>query len=255
MQEQKLKGKLALVSGAAGGMGQQHCRTLAAAGAKVVATDRFMTDTLESLAQEIDGVAIAVDVSNHLATRQMYGQLQASYGDVEILVANHAYMSMSGVVEADLEDWWCVIDTNLGGTFNLIQSALPGMRRLGRGKIVVISSEWGVIGWPNATAYASSKAGLIAMVKTLGRELAPEGIQVNAIAPGVTDTPQLLVDAAEQDISIEEMHAVYAKGIPMGRIGKPAEISAAVMLLSDPQLNCMVGQIVQVNGGSTRTRV
>lgn len=255
MDAQKLMGKVAFVSGAAGGMGQQHCRSLAAAGARVVAADRHLSSELVALAREIGGIAVAGDVADPGATHDMLAQARNQLGDVEILVANHAYMTMSALGDADLNDWWRVVDTNLSGTFNLIQASLPGMRRLGSGRVIVVSSEWGVTGWPGATAYAASKAGLIALVKTLGRELAPESIFVNAIAPGVTDTPQLLVDAQDAGISVQEMHARYASAIPLGRIGKPTEISAAVMLLADPELKSMVGQTIQVNGGSTRTRV
>jgi NAD(P)-dependent dehydrogenase (short-subunit alcohol dehydrogenase family) len=119
---------------------------------------------------------------------------------------------------------------------------------------VIIASEWGVIGWPDATAYAASKAGLVSLTKTLGRELAPEGIVVNAIAPGVIDTPQLLVDADAAGVSLSEMHETYAQSIPLGRIGAAEEVAAAVALLADHRLGSMVGQVVQVNGGSTRAR-
>jgi NAD(P)-dependent dehydrogenase (short-subunit alcohol dehydrogenase family) len=115
-------------------------------------------------------------------------------------------------------------------------------------------SEWGVIGWPDATAYAASKSGLISLVKCLGRELAPEGILVNAIAPGVIDTPQLNVDAVSAGVSLAEMHAIYAADIPLGRIGHPEEIAEAAVFLAQPDLKAMAGQVVQVNGGSTRTR-
>jgi NAD(P)-dependent dehydrogenase (short-subunit alcohol dehydrogenase family) len=129
------------------------------------------------------------------------------------------------------------------------------MREQGTGgRIVVIVSEWGVIGWPDATAYAASKSGLISLVKCLGRELAPEGILVNAIAPGVIDTPQLNVDAVSAGVSLAEMHAIYAADIPLGRIGHPEEIAEAAVFLAQPDLKAMAGQVVQVNGGSTRTR-
>jgi NAD(P)-dependent dehydrogenase (short-subunit alcohol dehydrogenase family) len=131
---------------------------------------------------------------------------------------------------------------------------LPGMRRLGGGHIVIIASEWGVIGWPRATAYGASKAGLISLTKTLGRELAPEGIYVNAIAPGVTDTPQLAVDASDAGLTLEQMHSEYAKDIPLGRIGQPHEIAAGVSLLTRPNMGALVGQVLQINGGTTRCR-
>lgn len=174
---------------------------------------------------------------------------------MSVLVANHAYMTMAPFLEHDPDDWWRVVDTNLTGTFHLIQAVLPGMRQQGYGRIVVITSEWGVTGWPGATAYAASKAGLISLVKTLGRELAPEGIVVNAIAPGVIDTPQLMVDAEDAGVSLDEIRHRYAAQIPLGRIGSPQEVSEAVALLADPRLGSMVGQVLQVNGGSTRGRV
>jgi NAD(P)-dependent dehydrogenase (short-subunit alcohol dehydrogenase family) len=164
-------------------------------------------------------------------------------------------MTMAPLLEHSEADWWRVVDTNLSGTFHLVQAVLPGMRTLGRGRVVVIASEWGVTGWPNATAYAASKAGLIALTKTLGRELGPAGILVNAIAPGVTDTPQLRVDADDAGIDLATMHARYAAGIPLGRIGRPGEIASAVALLADPAVGAFVGQTIQINGGSTRCRV
>ena len=170
------------------------------------------------------------------------------------MVANHAYMSMSDFLDHDEDDWWRVIDTNLGGTFWLIQAALPRMRRRGAGRVVIISSEWGQIGWPQATAYSASKAGLISLTKTLGRELAREHIIVNAIAPGVTDTPQLQVDADAAGVTLAAMHEEYAATIPLGRIGAPEDIAAAVAFLADFRMEALVGQVVSVNGGSTRTR-
>jgi len=245
---------VALVTGAARGMGAAHARRLAADGAQVAVNDREPSDALTALAREIGGVAAPGDVSEREQVRAVVERVGNELGDVTVLVANHAYMTMGSLLSCDLDDWWAVVDTNLGGTFWLVQAVLPGMRRHGGGRVVVVSSEWGVTGWPGATAYAASKAGLIALVKTLGRELAPEGIIVNAVAPGVTDTPQLQVDAEEAGLPLEEMHAQYAAQIPLGRIGRPEEIAAVVSLLADPRVSAMVGQVVQANGGSTRAR-
>ena len=128
------------------------------------------------------------------------------------------------------------------------------MRDAGAGRIVVISSEWGITGWPEATAYAASKSGLISLVKTLGRELAREHIIVNAVAPGVTDTPQLQVDADAAGVELEAIQQRYASSIPLGRIGVPDEVAAAVELLADFELEAVVGQVISCNGGSTRSR-
>ncbi|MEO5710301.1 MAG: SDR family NAD(P)-dependent oxidoreductase [Nocardioidaceae bacterium] len=246
----RLQGRRALVTGAGQGIGRAVAIRLAAEGATVAVNDLVEDERVTGLVTEISGIPAVADVSDPAAVAAMVADL----GDVDVLVVNHAYMSMGAVEDYDLDDWWRVVDTNLGGTFHLVQAVLPGMRRAGFGRIVVISSEWGVIGWPGATAYSASKAGLISLTKTLGRELAPEGIIVNAVAPGVVDTPQLEVDAAAEGIPREEMVARYGAEIPMGRVGRPDEIAAAVAMLTDPRMASMVGQVVQVNGGSTRSR-
>jgi NAD(P)-dependent dehydrogenase (short-subunit alcohol dehydrogenase family) len=249
-----LTGKVVLVTGAAQGMGAEHARRLAASGAAIAVNDREASTGLSALAVELSGIAVPGDVSDPDQVRALVQRVEQELGAVDILVANHAFMIMGPFLEADPDAWWKVIDTNLGGTFHLIQAVLPGMRSRGGGRIVVISSEWGVTGWPEATAYSASKAGLISLVKTLGRELAPEGIIVNAVAPGVTNTPQLEVDARSAGISLTEMQAIYAADIPLRRIGAAREIAEAVALLCDFRLSAILGQVVQVNGGSTRGR-
>lgn len=246
--------RVALVTGARQGMGEAIARRLAADGLTVACVDLVDDPRLHALAQEIAGRAYVADCSDERAIGELFTRVADDLGDVAVLVANHAYMTMAPVDEHDLADWWKVVDTNLGGTFLLVQAALPGMRRLGGGRVVVITSEWGVTGWPDASAYAASKAGLISLTKTLGRELAPEGVTVNAIAPGVIDTPQLQVDADAAGVPLEEMHRRYAAGIPVGRIGRPDEVAAAVSYLADPTMGALVGQVLQVNGGSTRSR-
>jgi NAD(P)-dependent dehydrogenase (short-subunit alcohol dehydrogenase family) len=249
-----LAGRVALVTGAGQGMGAAHARRLARDGAVVAVNDLTASPDLKALADEIGGICVPGDVSDRAQVQALVAEVGRQVGDVDVLVANHAYMTMAPFLEHDLDDWWKVVDTNLGGTFHLVQAVLPGMRRRGAGRIVVVSSEWGVTGWPGATAYAASKAGLISLTKTLGRELAPEGIIVNALAPGVTDTPQLEVDARDAGVDLAVMHARYAQDIPLGRIGTAEEMAEVVALLSDFRLSAMVGQVVQANGGSTRGR-
>jgi NAD(P)-dependent dehydrogenase (short-subunit alcohol dehydrogenase family) len=249
-----LHGRVALITGAAQGMGAAHARRLAAAGATVAVNDIRDSPALQALVDEIGGVSVPGDVSDAAECQRIAGDVVRAAGRLDILVANHAYMTMAPLVAHDDADWWKVVDTNLGGTFFLVQAVLPHMRHLGAGRIVVITSEWGITGWPEATAYAAAKSGLISMVKTLGRELAPEAIIVNAVAPGVTDTPQLQVDADAAGIELAAMHRQYASAIPLGRIGSPDEVAAAVELLTDFTCESIVGQVISCNGGSTRTR-
>jgi 2-hydroxycyclohexanecarboxyl-CoA dehydrogenase len=247
-----LEGTVALVTGAAQGIGRATALRLAADGATVVANDREPSPELDEVAKACGGVAAVADVSDHEAVQEMVARVEAGVGPVGLLVANAAYMSMGRFLEQDEADWWRHIDTNLSGTFYLVRSVLPGMRRLSGGRIVIISSEWGVIGWPNATAYAASKAGLISLGKTLGRELAPENIITNVVAPGVIDTPQLENDARDAGVSSEEMKSLYAAETPLGRIGRPEEVAATVAFLAREGSAALVGQIVQPNGGTTR---
>ena len=250
-----LQGRVALVTGAAQGMGAAHARRLAAAGATVAVNDIRASDALSELADEIGGVAVPGDVSEPQVCTRITDAVVAAAGRLDALVANHAYMTMAPILQHDERDWWRVVDTNLSGTFHLVQAVLPHMRRVGEGRIVVITSEWGVTGWPDATAYAASKAGLISLVKTLGRELAPERIIVNAVAPGVIDTPQLQVDADAAGTDLASIQARYAETIPLARLGTPEEIAAAVELLVDFSMEAVVGQVISCNGGTTRSRV
>ena len=249
-----LTGTVALVTGAAQGIGRATAERLARDGARVAVNDLRDDDRLAEVVRGIGGIAAAADVSDPDAVAAMVADVESRLGPVDVLVANHAHMTMAPLAEHDLAQWWRVVDTNLGGTFWLVQAVLPGMRRAGGGRIVVISSEWGVTGWPGATAYAASKAGLISLVKTLGRELAPEGVVVNAVAPGVIDTPQLQVDADDAGLTLTDMRARYAGGIPLRRTGRPEEVAAAVAFLAEEASAAMVGQVVQVNGGTTRSR-
>jgi 2-hydroxycyclohexanecarboxyl-CoA dehydrogenase len=247
-----LEGTVALVTGAAQGIGRATALRLAADGATVVANDREPSPELDEVAKACGGVAAVADVSDHEAVQEMVARVEAGVGPVGLLVANAAYMSMGRFLEQDEADWWRHIDTNLSGTFYLVRSVLPGMRRLSGGRIVIISSEWGVIGWPNATAYAASKAGLISLGKTLGRELAPENIITNVVAPGVIDTPQLENDARDAGVSAEDIKARYAAETPIGRIGRQEEVAATVAFLAREGSAALVGQIVQPNGGTMR---
>jgi NAD(P)-dependent dehydrogenase (short-subunit alcohol dehydrogenase family) len=254
----RFDGQVALVTGATQGIGAAIARRLAAEGATVAVNDVDQRPAMDDLVAEIGGLAAPADVSRRDQVREMVAAIERTAGPVGTLVCNAAYMTMSPLLDHPADDWWKVVDTNLSGPFHLVQAVLPGMRRAaqsgrGPGRVVIVTSYWGVTGWPNATAYAASKAGLIALAKTLGRELAPEVI-VNGIAPGVTATPQLEVDAADAGVSLEEVHRRYARDVPLGRIGRPEEIAAAVAFLADPRVGAMTGQILHVNGGELRCR-
>jgi NAD(P)-dependent dehydrogenase (short-subunit alcohol dehydrogenase family) len=254
MSDEPLRDRLALVTGAAQGIGAAIARKLAADGADVGVNDLTDSEALAAVLAATGGFPVVCDLTDP-AIAERVEWIERTRRPIDILVCNAAYMTMAPFTDDDEDDWWKVVDTNLAATFGLIQAVLPGMRRAGGGNIVVITSEWGVIGWPGASAYSASKAGLIALTKTLGRELARENITINAIAPGVVDTPQLGVDAEAAAVALDDMKLRYAADIPVGRIGDPDEIATAAAFLARRDIGAMVGQTLQINGGSTRCRV
>lgn len=240
------------MTGARQGLGLAIARRLASDGARLALNDLRESDELLELVSRTGGAAMIADVSDPDAVSAMVERAECALGSIDALIANHAYMTMAPFTEHDPDDWWRNVDVNLSGTHFLIRALLGGMRHRGGGRIVIIASEFGVVGWANATAYAASKAGLIALTKTLGRELGPDGILVNAIAPGIMDTPQLDVDAADAGVSAEEIRRRYASESPIGRIGRPEEIAATVAFLLGDGAAAFTGQILQPNGGTTR---
>lgn len=199
-------------------------------------------------------MAVPFDVSDPDAVRAGIGTIEAELGPVEILVANHAYMTMAPFLEQSEADWRRNLDTNLLGTAWLLEATAPGMAERGYGRIVALASEWGVTGWPEATAYAASKGGIIGLVRSAAVAYARRGVAVNAIAPGITDTPQLEVDAQAAGVSRAEIVERYAEGVPFGRVGRPADIASAAAFLCSEAAAAMVGQVVGPNGGTTTAR-
>ncbi len=246
-----IQGRVALVSGGGQGIGKATALWLAREGAQVCVND-IDAKKAASVAEEVGGLSVPCDVSDRDAVRAAIELCERARGPVELMVANHAFMTMAPFLDSSEEDFSRTIEVNLLGTAWLIAACAPAMAARGYGRIVAIASEWGVIGWPNATAYAASKGGIIALVKSAARRFARDGVAINAVAPGVTDTPQLDVDAADAGLTHEEMVSVYGRDVPLGRIGRPSDVAATVaFLLSTPAI-AFVGQVVGPNGGSTR---
>jgi NAD(P)-dependent dehydrogenase (short-subunit alcohol dehydrogenase family) len=254
MAARKLTGAVALVTGAAQGLGHATALRLAAEGFQVAVNDIADNGRLTALAERTGGIAVPADISDAPSATRIVRRAADSLGPVQVLVANAAALAMSPFLEQQPDDWWRQIDVNLSGHFRIIQAVVPGMRALGGGRIVIVASGWGVIGHPNATAYAASKAGLIALTKGLARELGPQGILTNAIAPSYIDTEQLRVDADDLGISLDEMRQRYRQHIPIHQLATADQIAATVAFLAGPGSTAVIGQVLQPNGGVTRTR-
>jgi NAD(P)-dependent dehydrogenase (short-subunit alcohol dehydrogenase family) len=247
----RLAGRVALVSGAGQGIGRAIAERLAAEGALVAVND-LNPSTAAATARAVDGLALPFDVSDPDAVEHGIAYCATELGPVELLVANHAHMTMTPFVDTDPAELVEHLNVNLIGTALLIARCLPAMRAGRYGRIVALASEWGQIGWPNAAAYSASKGGIISLVKSVARAAVGDGVAVNAVAPGVTDTPQLDVDAMDAGLTHAEMVASYAAQHPLRRIGRPADIAATVaFLLSEPAI-ALVGQVLGPNGGATR---
>jgi len=250
----RLKDKVALVTGAGQGIGRAIALRLAREGARVAVNGRTAHPKIQGVAREVGGISVVADIADGHQVEQMVAEIEKQLGTIEILVANAAYMTMAPFLEQDPADWWRHLNVNLTGHLACIHAVLPGMKRLGAGRIIIIGSIFGVEGWKNASGYAASKSGLTALGESLAEELRSDNIHVGIIQPGVIDTPQLRADAEDLKMTVDEVKAMYARNIPMGRIGKPQEVSAAVAFLAAEGGRAFSGRSLQLNGGQSRCR-
>jgi 3-oxoacyl-[acyl-carrier protein] reductase len=241
------EGKVALVTGAARGIGEAIALKLAQEGADVVVADVDL-EGAQRVAQEIEGLgrkakAIQADVSQREAVQRLVSEAVSLFGKVDILVNNAGIIRRGTFLEHDPQDWEKVLSVNLGGTFNCAKEVAPLMVKQGGGKIINISSVVGKMGdIASAPSYGTSKGAINTFTKSLARELAPYGINVNAVAP----------HAIETDMSrewSEEKRRQIVEAIPMKRLGKPEEIAEAVAFLASDGADFITGQILDVNGG------
>lgn len=244
----------ALVTGARQGIGRATAKRLAADGYMVAVNDLDDTPELRALAHETGGVLAVADVGSPSQVAEMVRAVTDALGHIDVLVSNAAFMTMEPFPPTDWDIWWQNLDTNLNGTFLLLREILPQMTERGEGRIVIMASETGVIGTPNATAYGASKTGLIALTRSIALEYGPCGIRANAIAPGFVDTPQLQVDALDAGVSLDEIRARYSSLVPVGRIGQPEDIAATVSFLVSGSASGLNGSVIQPGGGTTRSR-
>jgi 3-oxoacyl-[acyl-carrier protein] reductase len=243
----KFEGKVALVTGAARGIGQAIVLALAQEGADVVIVDVDL-ERARRVAQEVKdlgrkAMAVQVDVSQRDAVDGMVSDVVTAFGKIDILVNNAGIIRRGTFLEHSLADWDRVLDVNLGGTFNCTQAVVPLMMKQRAGKIINISSVVGKMGdLASAPSYGTSKGAINTFTKSLARELAPCGINVNAVAPHAIETEM------SREWS-EEKRRQIVEAIPMKRLGQPGEVAEAVVFLASDGASFITGQILDVNGG------
>jgi 3-oxoacyl-[acyl-carrier protein] reductase len=242
----ELSGKVALVTGAAQGIGKAIAMLLARNEADVVVSDINLEKAQET-ANEIQGMgrrsfAIKVNVADLKDVERMVETIVEQFGRIDILVNNAGITRDRLILRMTEEDWDAVLDVNLKGTFNCTKAAIRYMSKQKSGKIVSIASVSGEMGNPGQANYAASKAGVIGFTKTIAREFAGRGINVNAIAPGYIQTP--MTDAVPEKAK-EELKRM----IPMERLGKPEDVAQAVLFLVSENSSYITGQVLNVNGG------
>jgi len=242
-----LEGQFALVTGASRGIGREIALELARAGAGVVVNCRSRMAEAESVVEEIRAAggqaeAFAADASSEGDVRSMVQFALRRFQKIDVLVCNAGVVRDSLTGAMKLEDWETVIATNLRGVFLSIREVLPSMMHQRSGAIIALSSIAAERGGRGHANYAASKGGINAMTRSLAVELAPRGIRVNAVAPGIilTEMTNRIRSFADQELKTS---------IPMGRYGRPEEVATAVRFLASAEASYITGQVLHVTGG------
>lgn len=246
------RGKVALVTGAASGMGLATARAFAEAGAAVVLAD-FKGDAAEAEAQALvaaghRAIAVRCDVSDDEQVSAMVDRAVSEFGRLDAAFNNAGVMAkIAPTVESTREEWDRVIGVNLRGVWGCMKHELRQMERQGGGAIVNNASVGALTGNPGIGSYIASKHGVVGLTRTAALEYVRRGIRVNAVNPGLIDT-QIARDVVAGD---EDAYAEIAKGVPIGRAGRPEEIASVVLWLCSPGASYVVGHALTVDGGMT----
>ena len=248
MTEQKLAGKVAVITGASKGLGKAMALALAGAGAKLALVSRdekLLKDTAaacHSLGAEAE--VFPADVTDEAQVAGLEKAVAARFGHVQILINNAGINIRKPVTDFTLDEWHCVLDTNLTSVFLLCRAFVPHMKGRGYGRIVNMTSMMAHISLPGRTAYSASKTALLGFNRALGLELAGEKITVNSISPGVCDT-----EINAPLMQNPELRAQFLAKIPLGRWGQPEEIGKLAVYLCSEDAGYITGTDVVIDGG------
>jgi NAD(P)-dependent dehydrogenase (short-subunit alcohol dehydrogenase family) len=243
-----LSGRIAIVTGAGQGMGRSVAQALAERGATVVVNDLNL-ESAEAVSADLratgtESMAIAADVIDGTSVRAMVERTVATYGGVQILINNAGVLRPTKVAEIPEDEWDWVIAVNLKGTFLCSQAVLPAMKEAGWGRIVNFSSTAGKnVSTVGGAHYTAAKAGILGFTRHLAKEVAADGITVNAVCPGLIDTE--MVRATIDD----DRTAAYARSFPIPRLGLPEEVAELVAFLASDRAGYITGASLDINGG------
>jgi NAD(P)-dependent dehydrogenase (short-subunit alcohol dehydrogenase family) len=257
----ELSGRVALVTGGAGGIGTAVVRAFAGAGASGIAIHyRKSAVDAEALVAEVErrgiqALAVQCDVQNDDQVRRMIATVGERFGRLDVLVNNAAVQVAKPLVETTVEEWDAVMASNLRSVFLFVKLAYPLMKAAGGGAVVNVSSVHAIQTSANIAAYAASKGGLLALTRAMAIEFAPDNIRVNAILPGAVDTPMLRAGLGRGHVGHGDMQDRLdnlARKTVSGKVGRPEEIAHAIYFLADnEQSSFMTGQALVVDGGAT----
>jgi 3-oxoacyl-[acyl-carrier protein] reductase len=247
-----LEGRVALVTGAASGIGAATARVFAQAGASVALAwyppDGHDVSLVEQAIAEAGGRSLAaeVDVRSTADVDAVVARAVATFGSIDIVVANAGIARKVELDKLDDEAWNTVLDVDLNGAWRCFRAALPHMRRAGYGRLLATSSIAGTVNaWAAHPHYTAAKAGLVGLIRTLAVEYGPDGITANAVAPGVIDTPQ--ANDPVNSLGPEGVRAVAPK-VPAGRVGLPEDIAYLYQFLASEQASYVSGQLIVADG-------
>ncbi len=249
-----LQGKTVIVTGGGGGIGGATCRRFAAEGAKVAVFDIAASAAEATVATiaERGGAAKAFvcDIVDHEAVQAAVEAARAAFGPIDVLVNNAGWDIFRPFLKTTPAEWQRLIAINLTGALNLHYAVLPEMAQRRSGRVINIASDAARVGSSGEAVYAACKAGLVGLTKTLAREHARDGITLNVVCPGPTETA-LFGDFLTASSNPEKLQDAFRRSIPLGRLGSPEDLPGAILFFASDDAAFITGQVISVSGGLT----
>jgi NAD(P)-dependent dehydrogenase (short-subunit alcohol dehydrogenase family) len=250
----RLEGKVAIITGGTSGIGRATAVMAAREGARVTITGRDEARgaaVVEEIASAGDAGArfVRADVRDAADCERTAAVTLEAFGRIDVLFNNAGVYVANDTVGCSEDEWDAQVDTSLKGAFLMSKAVLPTMIAQGGGSIIHCSSGWGLVGGAKAVAYCAAKGGMVLMTKAQALDHGPQGIRVNAVCPGDTETPMEIEDARNQGIVWEDYLVEISEGRPIPRIGQPDEVAAAVIFLASDEASFITGAALPVDGG------